>query len=230
VRRVQAFNKRIEANVMPDNPPPITAAPKPSSLDARHSSLDARYAERLQRKQNARWKRLVDVQAPYRWNLRRLQPGFTLDVGCGIGRNLLHLPGQSIGVDPNQHAIAAARARGLPAFSPDELRQSEYFRPDRFDSLLLAHVCEHLTESDNRKLLAEYLPLLRSGGQVILIAPQEAGYRSDPTHVAFLNFEGLRALLESLGVAPRQAYSFPFPRWAGRLFTYNEFVVVGQNS
>ncbi len=206
---------------MPDNAPPIAASSQPSSLDAR-------YAERLVRKQTASWKRLIDVQAPYRWNLRRLRPGFTLDVGCGIGRNLLHLAGQSIGVDPNEHAIAAARARGLPAFTPEELRRSEYFQPQRFDSLLLAHVCEHLAERDSQELLGEYLPLLRSGGRVILITPQEAGYRSDPTHVVFMDFSRLQALSEKLGLACLQSYSFPFPRWAGRLFTYNEFVVVGQ--
>jgi SAM-dependent methyltransferase len=180
------------------------------------------------RKQTAPWKRLIDVQAPYRWNLRRLRPGFTLDVGCGIGRNLLHLAGQSIGVDPNEHAIAVARARGLPAFTPQELRQSEYFQTGRFDSLLVAHVCEHLAEHDSQELLGEYLPLLRSGGRAILIAPQEAGYRSDPTHVVFMEFSRLQTLLEKLGLACRQSYSFPLPRWAGGFFTYNEFVVVGQ--
>ena len=48
----------------------------------------ADYAERLETLETARWKRVLDVQAPYRWNLRRLGLGFTLDIGCGIGRNL----------------------------------------------------------------------------------------------------------------------------------------------
>ena len=208
-------------SAMPDNAPPITAAVQPTSLDAG-------YAERLVRKQTAAWKRMIDVQAPYRWNLRRLKPGFTLDVGCGIGRNLMHLPGQSIGVDPNEHAVAAARERGLPAFTPEEFRRSEYCRPERFDSLLLAHVCEHLSEHASQEVLGEYLPLLRGGGRVILIAPQEAGYRSDPTHVVFMDFGRLQGLLNTARLECRQAYSFPFPRWAGRVFTYNEFVVVGQ--
>ena len=33
------------------------------------------YAQRLRDKEGARWKQLLDVQRPYRWNLRRLQLG-----------------------------------------------------------------------------------------------------------------------------------------------------------
>ena len=33
------------------------------------------YARRLQVKEMARWKRLLNVQAPYRWNLRRQRLG-----------------------------------------------------------------------------------------------------------------------------------------------------------
>jgi len=35
------------------------------------------YTDELLAKQMAWWKRILDVQAPYRWNLRRLNPGFT---------------------------------------------------------------------------------------------------------------------------------------------------------
>src|SRR5439155_25078118 len=82
------------------------------------------YADRLVSLQTARWKRWLDVQAPFRWNLRRLRPGFTLDIGCGIGRNLLHLGGQGVGVDTNEHCVRVARARGLIAFTPEEFRRS----------------------------------------------------------------------------------------------------------
>ena len=84
------------------------------------------YADRLVRLQTARWKRWLDVQAPFRWNLRRLDPGFTLEIGCGIGRNLLHLRGQSVGVDTNAHCVGAARGRGLTAFTPEEFRHDAH--------------------------------------------------------------------------------------------------------
>jgi SAM-dependent methyltransferase len=187
------------------------------------------YADRLIRLQTARWKQWLDVQALHRWNIRRLDPGFTLDVGCGIGRNLQHLLGQSVGVDINEHCVRAARARGLTAFTPDEFRRSsEYYQPGRFDAILLAHVAEHMTEGQVVSLLREYEPLARSGGRLILIAPQEAGFRSDPTHVELMDFTRLARISDRLGFQPERAFSFPFPRWVGNFFKYNEFVVVSR--
>ena len=187
------------------------------------------YAERLIRLQTAPWKRWLDVQALHRWNLRRLDPGFTLDIGCGIGRNLLHLPGQSVGVDVNEHCVRAARARGLAAFTPGEFRRSaEYNRPGRFDSILLAHVAEHMTEDQVVALLQEYEALVRPGGKLILISPQEAGFKSDSTHVELMDFARLAQISRRLGFRPEREFSFPFPRWAGRLFIYNEFIVVSR--
>src|SRR5689334_18506356 len=140
---------------------------------AAYTTADRRYAARLVTQEAAWWKRLLDVQAPYRWNLRRLQPGFTLDIGCGIGRNLLHLAGNGIGVDHNAHSVEIARARGLQALTADEFRASPFNAPARFDSLLLAHVVEHMDESQAIALLQSYLHTLKSGGKIIIITPQE---------------------------------------------------------
>ena len=71
------------------------------------------YADRLRRKEYARWKQVLDVQAPYRWNLKRQKLGRTLDVGCGIGRNLVSLSDDSVGVDHNEDSVAEARAPRL---------------------------------------------------------------------------------------------------------------------
>jgi 2-polyprenyl-3-methyl-5-hydroxy-6-metoxy-1,4-benzoquinol methylase len=201
----------------------------PGMKPAGEATRTEEYAERLVRLQTTWWKRWLDVQAPFRWNLRRLDPGFTLDVGCGIGRTLQHLGGHGVGIDTNEYCVRAARARGLTAFTPDEFRRStEYNRPGRFDSLLLAHVAEHMTEEQVFDLLREYDALLRPGGQLILITPQAAGFKSDPTHVQFMDFARLTRISTRLGFVPERTYSFPFPGWAGRLFTYNEFVVVGR--
>jgi 2-polyprenyl-3-methyl-5-hydroxy-6-metoxy-1,4-benzoquinol methylase len=187
------------------------------------------YARRLIRLQTASWKRWLHVQAPFRWNLRRLDPGVTLDIGCGIGRNLVHLPPQSVGVDTNEHCVGAARARGLTAFTPTEfLSLADYNRAGRFDTILLAHVAEHMTADEVVALLQKYEGLVRPGGRLILIAPQEAGFKSDATHVQLMDFARLTRISERLGFHRERAFSFPFPRWAGRLFTYNEFVVVSR--
>lgn len=60
----------------------------------------------------------------------------------------------------------------------------------------------------------------------MLITPQEAGYESDVTHVEFMDDVKLRRLCDAIGLRVDRDYSFPLPRFAGRIFTYNEFVVV----
>ena len=89
------------------------------------------YTERLSRLESVWWKRWLDVQRPYRWNLRRLALGYVLDVGCGTGRNLINLGGRAagVGVDHNPTSVAAARARGLEAFLPDDFRASPHAAP-----------------------------------------------------------------------------------------------------
>lgn len=169
---------------------------------------------------------MLDVQAPYRWNLRRLRLGFTLDIGCGIGRNLVNLDGYAVGVDHNSESVAIAVNRGLTAFTPDEFHRSRFASPDTFDSLLAAHVIEHLSRDDALELLRAYLPYVCNGGHVVLITPQERGFRSDRSHVEFVDFDSLDAISQELGLAVQRTYSFPFPRAFGKVFTYNEFVLV----
>lgn len=186
------------------------------------------YTERLENLGEAGWKRWLDVQAPYRWNIRHLDLGFTLDVGCGIGRNLLHLDGHGVGIDHNPDSIEVARQRGCTALTLADFDGSEHARLASFDSLLLSHVVEHMGLDEAVELVGRYLPFVRPGGKTVLIAPQEAGYRSDETHVEFMDFDKLGAILERAGLEQERGYSFPFPRMIGKVFLHNEFVAVGR--
>jgi SAM-dependent methyltransferase len=196
--------------------------------DPEADTRDRQYTDRLIRLQRAPWKKWLDVQAPYRWNLRRLRPGFTLEVGCGIGRNLEHLRGEGVGLDHNPHSVAAARAVGLRAFTPDEFRDAEWDRRGAFDSLLLSHVAEHMRRAELLSLLRQHLDYVRPGGQLILITPQEVGFASDSTHVEFMDLAFLRSVATELRLDAVRDFSFPFPRPFGRVFIYNEFVSVSR--
>jgi 2-polyprenyl-3-methyl-5-hydroxy-6-metoxy-1,4-benzoquinol methylase len=186
------------------------------------------YADRLVRHRAVWWKRLIDVQAPYRWHMRRLHLGRTLDIGCGLGRNLRHLGRDAVGVDHNAHCVAVARSEGLTAYTTAEFSASGDAVPAGYDCLLLAHVAEHMSRDSAVDILTTYLPYLKPGGRLVLITPQEAGYRSDSTHVRFVGFEAAEDLAQAAGLRTERRYSFPFPRAVGKMFRFNEFVTIAR--
>ncbi len=183
------------------------------------------YTQRLERLAGARWKQVLDVQRPYRWNLRRLHLGRVLDVGCGIGRNLAALPG-AVGVDHNATSIEQARAAGFRAWSTIEWPDSPDAVPATFDAMLLAHVLEHMDAGSADEVLHSYLPYLKPRARIVLICPQEKGYVTDATHVRFVDLDRMARHARDAGFTPTRRYSFPFPRVVGRIFPYNEFVLV----
>jgi SAM-dependent methyltransferase len=190
---------------------------------------DASYAERLLTLETVWWKRLLDVQRPYRMHLRRLRLGFVLDVGCGVGRNLVNLGADTgVGVDHNTQAVSVARTRGVEAYTVEEFLRSPRARDAAYDSLLLSHVAEHMSRAEAVALLGDYRRYIRPGGRVVVITPQEVGFRSDPTHVQFVDHAVGAAILREAGLELASQYSFPFPRAVGRAFKYNEFVTIGR--
>lgn len=193
------------------------------------STKDEDYTKRLLER-SVWWKRVLDVQRPFRIHLQRLNLGSVLEIGCGIGRNLINLgkATRSIGIDHNPNSVAVAVSRGLVAFTPEQFLSSHYAQPSSFDSLLVSHVAEHMRRDEIVSLLNEYLVYLRPRARVVIITPQEAGHRSDPTHAEFMDFEMLAGIMQDAGLIELTHYSFPLARLFGKIFKYNEFVVIGR--
>lgn len=189
---------------------------------------DPGYTDRLLSLESRGFRRFVDVQRPYRRRLRRTRPGRTLDIGCGLGRNLLALH-DSVGVDHNRDSVEVARRRGLRAWTTEEWAGCPDAVPASFDTLLLSHVLEHLDEATGLEVVSAYLPYLKQEGRLVMVCPQERGYASDATHVRFLDVPELSALARNLGFSTAAGSSFPLPRWAGKHFTYNESWVVASD-
>lgn len=188
------------------------------------------YTKRLIGSEETNWKNRLNVQQPYYWNILRLHPGKTLDIGCGVGRILKKLPNGSIGIDHNKYSIEYVNAHGLRGFMPNEFLSSKQYKGQKFDSILLSHVIEHMEVTDAIALLKTYLPYLAKGGKIIIICPQERGYSSDSTHVTFIDQAIIDGLFEQIDFKTSRSYSFPFPRLFGKVFKYNEFVAVGEKN
>lgn len=192
------------------------------------ATAESTYTKRLIREETTWWKRLLDVRGVYGWNLRRLHPGRTLDVGCGLGRNLAHLAGDGVGVDHNAASVDVCRQRGFTAYTPEEFLDSADATP-AYDTMLMAHVVEHMTFDEAAELAARYVRYVKPGGQVIVITPQEYGHRADPTHVEYYDPHKHEALHDAIGSRDVRLMSFPLPHLVfGRLFRHNEFVSVGR--
>jgi SAM-dependent methyltransferase len=165
-------------------------------------------------------------QLPYRTHLRFLKLGVTLDIGCGVGRNLGTLGAGSVGIDHNEFSVDACRQAGFEAFVPGDFLASPHAIREGFESLLLSHVAEHMPFVEAVALLARYRPFVRKGGRIVVFTPQERGYATDATHVEFVDFRKAVALARDAELTLVRQYSFPLPRVFGTSFAYNEFVTV----
>lgn len=187
------------------------------------------YTRRLTSQQST-WKKCLDVQAPYRRHIQSLNLGRVLEIGCGIGRNLVNLgePHYHLGIDHNPSSIAIARQRGLNVMTSDEFAVSLFSPPYVFDTLLLSHLIEHLKYQEAAALIKKYSICIKPHGLLMIVTPQEKGFASDPTHVTFFDPQRTKSLTDELGLDIVRQYSFPFPRWVGRFFKYNEFICLAR--
>jgi SAM-dependent methyltransferase len=183
------------------------------------------YTDRLQNLAGKRWKTQFDLQRFFKAPIKALALGKTLEVGCGVGRVLGWLP-NSCGVDHNPTSVAVARSRGLTAFTNEEFHKSKMAIPESFDSIVMSHLLEHLDQNQIRAIMLEFRKYLKQSGRLVIICPQESGFRSDPTHITYMDFKSIEEYGESHNFEIVSAISNPFPRCFGHFFKYNEFFVV----
>jgi 2-polyprenyl-3-methyl-5-hydroxy-6-metoxy-1,4-benzoquinol methylase len=111
-------------------------------------------------------------------DLKPVQAGTLLDVGCGNGEFIEHMRdlGWSVsGVDPDPAAVEWGRIRGLEVF---EGTVADVPASMRYDVITLSHVIEHVP--DPVRLLLECRRRLRPGtGTVVMTTPniKSLGYR-----------------------------------------------------
>ncbi len=110
--------------------------------------------------------------------LRAVRQGRVLDVGCGNGERLelLKQLGWIVkGTDLDQHAVDAARRKGLDV-DCGELKFMNY-PSDSFDAVIMSHVIEHVPHP--RELLTECARVLKPGGRVVMLTPNAESFGLD---------------------------------------------------
>jgi len=92
-----------------------------------------------------------------------------LDVGCGSGLNLRHLPPRSVGLDLNPRNLQMARRRAPAA----ALIQGDIYRLPFPDESFAAAVCSEVLEHvpDPQIALAEIWRTLKKGGKLVGTVP-----------------------------------------------------------
>lgn len=142
--------------------------------------------------------------------LQNMEPGKLLEIGCGAGamlQSVNDLGWESVGIDFDRAAVAAARAKGLDVRDGDLSAQE--FPDASFDVVMMNHVIEHLP--DPSEALAEIARILRPGGRLIGITPNaeswgHSHFGSDwrglepPRHLQIYTRHALKAALICAGL------------------------------
>jgi SAM-dependent methyltransferase len=172
------------------------------------------------------------VRRVYLSSAAKALAGPTLDFGCGVGELLARLPEGSKGVEYNRASVDFCRQHGLNVTwydgYADDWQLSTLPEGQRFQSMVISHVLEHLEDPMN--VLRALLRWAKSAGvqRVLIILPGRAGYAADNTHRTYIDWEMLREFLEEehCWTAARRKY-FPVNlNKAGNWFRYQELQVL----
>ncbi|WP_355581796.1 methionine biosynthesis protein MetW [Xanthomonas cannabis] len=169
------------------------------------------------------------VRKFYLRSAKSLLRGPTLDFGCGVGELLGRLPEGSRGLEYNAATVAYCRSLGLAVDHYDGFADDWQLSviPDsiRFESMVVSHVLEHLEAP--AAIFSKLARAARRLGvqRLLVIVPGKAGFRSDPTHLTFIDAEFLSRseLLTETGFRLERSRYFPLDqRWLGDWFTHHE--------
>ena len=136
--------------------------------------------------------------------LSYLEPGLTLDVGCGDKRYTNKMP-DSIGIDPNEEFEGAIN-------KPDYIMKAEKlnFPNNSFHNICFLDTLEHIPEPE--KAISEAFRVVEPQGCMIIVDPNDewlfamrlmalrfhAAFAGNPDHVHWFNQEDIVNLTSSL--------------------------------
>lgn len=138
-----------------------------------------------------------------------------LDVGCGFGGFINHIPAAVRTAVDRSDEFAAALAPGVRFVTGDAARYldaTDALHPgERYDMVFSSNLLEHLTRPEIESFLAQTLRALAPGGRLVLLLPNyaraPAAYFDDYTHLTPLSHTGMTDWLVASGF--RMVFSHP---------------------
>jgi 2-polyprenyl-3-methyl-5-hydroxy-6-metoxy-1,4-benzoquinol methylase len=149
------------------------------------------------------WFDAQTMYLPYQSN------GKVIEVGCGSGGTLARMAShgwQVEGVDLDPAAVQRAREKGLKVHVGTLEGQS--YANNSFDAVTMSHLIEHV--HDPRKLLLESYRILKPGGTLVVLTPNNLSighrlFRKDwrglepPRHIHVFNIPSILRLMNEVG-------------------------------
>ncbi len=163
----------------------------------------------------------------------KLLKGKTIDFGCGTGELLYKLPSGSIGIEINQTTVQYCQGKGLNVYlynqRSDNYQLSDLAPTNRYESLLLSHIVEHLEHPEEVLRLLFKTARRLDIKRVVLIVPGKKGFKLDPSHRTFIDFSFLKQheLFMTEGFRIVNQRYFPINlKFIENFFTYHELQIV----
>lgn len=190
------------------------------------STNSKEYTKYYLNKFNIWYRRLFPVDIPFKYIAKSCCKGKILDIGCGPGRYLAFFPDRAIGVDHNMDFIEYTHKRGFTSYHTSELHNIEN---QKFDTLLFAHILEHMCMYDGETLINTYIKYLNKNGRIIIIVPHGYCYNNDPTHVLYYGPEQVEMLSNRIGFHIRKSFYHPFPDFLSKYFITDGIYILEPN-
>ena len=185
------------------------------------------------------------IYSPREWQFYRYilsqvvlfsEPGPILDVGAGLGfivEGALRWGLECTGLEGSREAVELARKR-YPSVVMEQHLLSEPFplENDRYQTVIMNQVVEHLEPAVARNALAEAFRVMRPGGLLIVYSPSRFNkeqQKDDKTHINMLSPSELRDVVSSSGFVDITACDVPLDLlgkgWFGKGLMYTIFTV-----
>jgi SAM-dependent methyltransferase len=134
--------------------------------------------------------------------------GYVLDIGCGTGSYLECYSGLSLGIDAHENNVKICTEKGIKAIIADA---NTFMSEDRFDTVLLSHVLEHL--ENPQRVIENAIKSTKTGGRIIIIVPCMegflAGFGELGNHKQFISENYVDGIMRNLHCKKINIYTFP---------------------